>query len=451
MSFTLDILKEAGVDQAKVERFFASKTLSQLVLNAIEVAFHFARALVEFELKRRAEKPTDWPKCSGCGCGLESKGVLPRSLLTLVGRIHWRRRVGRCPQGCQMGQVVPLDQALEILPKQETTRELKELACLLAVFIPYRISAWIFEKFLGVPLGVSTLWGWVQYFGKSAMIQLEEEIERYEREGTAEQEEIPAPVLQLKCLMGADGVFAPFRPQGGSPQGKTVWKEVKIGVITRLRQRLNRKGKPLMQLVQRRLVAVLGDASLLAKRLTLEGHKQGITQASVVIWISDGGRWLWGIYQTHFAGYVLGILDFYHSAQNLWKGAAAWMDGRTNSAKQWFVSARHHLRHGDSQRVLEDLEQALTQGLNPQQENTVKNVKNYLSTHLQHIQYDQFKQQEIPIGSGFVESACKWLIQQRFKGVGMRWSEDGFSHLLHLRLLWVNQRWEPFFQSSPNG
>ena len=451
MSLRLNILKEAGVEQEKVECFFASKTLSQLVLNALQVAFHFARALIEFELQRRAEKPTDWPQCSGCGAGLESKGFLPRSLLTLVGRIHWRRRVGRCPQGCKMSQVVPLDQALEILPKQQTTRELKELACLLAVFIPYRISAWIFEKFLGAPLGVSSIWVWVQQFGQSAMVQLEKEIERYEREGTVDQEKIPASVLKLKCLLGADGVFAPFRPQGGSPQGKTVWKEVKIGVITRLKQRWNRKGEPVIQLVQRRLVAVLGDAAMLAKRLVLESHKQGTTQASQVIWISDGSKWLWGIYETHFALYVLGVLDFYHSAQNVWKGAAAWLDGRSKQAKQWFVTARQHLRHGDAQRVLADLQQALTQGLNQEQENTINNVNNYLTTHLRHIQYEQFKQQEIPIGSGFVESACKWLIQQRFKGVGMRWSEEGFSHLLHLRLLWVNQRWEPFFQSSPNG
>jgi len=47
--------------------------------------------------------------------------------------------------------------------------------------------------------------------------------------------------------------------------------------------------------------------------------------------------------------------------------------------------------------------------------------------------------------SGIVESACKWLIQQRFKGVGMRWSEDGFNHLLHLRLDWVNGRFDSSF------
>jgi hypothetical protein len=44
-----------------------------------------------------------------------------------------------------------------------------------------------------------------------------------------------------------------------------------------------------------------------------------------------------------------------------------------------------------------------------------------------------------------VESACKWLIQQRFKGVGMHWSEDGFNHFLVLRVVWVNQRFaHPF-------
>jgi hypothetical protein len=53
-----------------------------------------------------------------------------------------------------------------------------------------------------------------------------------------------------------------------------------------------------------------------------------------------------------------------------------------------------------------------------------------------------------------VESAWKGLIQPRFKGVGMRWSEDGFHHLLHLRLAWVNGSFEALLQvqlqPSPN-
>jgi hypothetical protein len=45
-----------------------------------------------------------------------------------------------------------------------------------------------------------------------------------------------------------------------------------------------------------------------------------------------------------------------------------------------------------------------------------------------------------------VESACQWLIQERFKGVGMRWSEVGFDYVLHLRLAWVNGSFDALFQ-----
>ena len=85
---------------------------------------------------------------------------------------------------------------------------------------------------------------------------------------------------------------------------------------------------------------------------------------------------------------------------------------------------------------------------------TVRTVYAYLERHREHIDYETYKALGWPLGSGMVESACKWLIQQRFKGVGMRWSEDGFNHLLHLRLAWVNGSFETLFQvqlqPSPN-
>jgi hypothetical protein len=35
------------------------------------------------------------------------------------------------------------------------------------------------------------------------------------------------------------------------------------------------------------------------------------------------------------------------------------------------------------------------------------------------MDYAAYKDLGLPLGSGLVESACKWLVQQRFKGVGM--------------------------------
>jgi hypothetical protein len=77
----------------------------------------------------------------------------------------------------------------------------------------------------------------------------------------------------------------------------------------------------------------------------------------------------------------------------------------------------------------------------------------YLERHRAHIDYAIYKERGLPLGSGMVERACKWLIQQRFKGVGMRCSEDGFNHRVHLRLAWVNGRFEALFGLvlSPNS
>ena len=121
-------------------------------------------------------------------------------------------------------------------------------------------------------------------------------------------------------------------------------------------------------------------------------------------------------------------------------------------ARQWFASARHRLRHGETDVVLNDIAAALKlDGLPETARKALKNLYEYLDTHQYHVQYEKFKELGLPIGSGMVESACKWLIQQRFKEVGMRWSETGFNHLLHLRLAWVNGRLEELFalEDSP--
>jgi hypothetical protein len=110
---------------------------------------------------------------------------------------------------------------------------------------------------------------------------------------------------------------------------------------------------------------------------------------------------------------------------------------------------RHQLRHGEQEQVLASLAATTQYRSKPTKVmKTLRNVYTYFQAHEQHIQYGLFKSMNLPLGSGMVESACKWLIQQRFKGVGMRWSEDGFNHLLHLRLAWVNGRFDHLFPNS---
>ena len=429
-------------------------SLAVMMLTAWRLARLLAVKLVEEVLAERAQRPTEWPKCEKCGTQLESKGFVERCLTGLIGTVRWKRRVGRCPKGCKIGQGAPLDTELGLQPNQRTGVDLKRAACALAVFVPFEVAAVLLSLLTEVVVSPGAIWNWVQEAGGEAMTRLQQQLEALKNGVMPQVEGIETAVASLPLLVGADGVMVPFRPKEGKPNGRTVWREVKVGVLARLSSRVTRTGKQASQLVQRRLVAVLGTVDDLEPRLWLEAVQQGILSAKIVVWLCDGGRGFWRLFRDRFAEYAMGILDFYHAAQNLWKGARAWLDGRTCKARQWFASARRRLRHGEADQVLEDIAAALVlEGLPASARKTLENLYAYLETHRDHIDYARFKELGLPIGSGMVESACKWLIQQRFKGVGMRWSEDGFNHLLHLRLAWVNGRFDDLFalEPSPNS
>jgi hypothetical protein len=346
-----------------------------------------------------------------------------------------------------------LDAALGVQPHQRTSEEVQALGCALAVFVPFATAARLLGWYCGGVISARAVWEWVQAAGHRAMALLQEELDMTARGHEPQREPLAAEHTALPVAVGADGVMVPFRPEGGAPKGKTRWREIKVGVLARLAPYRTRTGQTVTRLVQRRLVAVLGDIDALTPRLWLEAVRQGLRTAPQVVWLSDGGRGLWRLFEEHFASYAKGILDFYHAAQQLWKGTAAWLDGRTPQARRWFGWARHRLRHGMPDGVLADLTEALeVEGLPATVQDTMRTVHAYLERHREHIDYAKYKELGLPLGSGMVESACKWLIQQRFKGVGMRWSEDGFNHLLHLRLAWVNGRFEALFglALSPN-
>jgi hypothetical protein len=441
--------------QEPLARLWEAASLVLMVLAAWEVVRRLAVRLMEESLTVRAQQPEVWPVCGRCGRWLRSKGFQPRTLHTLFGVIGWRRRVGRCPKGCKGSQIAPLDQVLGLVPHQRTGAEVQWMGCLLAVFVPYETARRLLQQLTGVELAAGTLWEWVQQVGQRAMVQLEGELRALAAGELPAVEPLAAELEALPLVLGADGVMVPFRPHPRTAKGKTRWREIKVAILARLGARLTRQGTRMTRLCQRRLVAVLGTIDDLSPRLWLEAVRQGVRTAVQVVWLSDGGRGLWTVFQRLFQAVgAVAILDFYHAAQNLYKGASAWLDGRTRACQQWFADFRHRLRHGHEQHVLVELA-ALVEAMHLPESarQTLLNVYSYLKTHEDHIRYEHFKAAGLPIGSGLVESACKWLIQQRFKGVGMRWSEAGFNHLLYLRLAWVNQRFDSFFPDrvpSPN-
>ena len=116
-------------------------TLTEIILAAWQVARVLTVRLVEAVLAERARRPLSWPRCPACGGTMRSKGCATRQVTSLFGPSQWRRRVGRCPQGCAIPQVAPFDEALGVQPRQRSSGELQALGCALAVFVPFATAA----------------------------------------------------------------------------------------------------------------------------------------------------------------------------------------------------------------------------------------------------------------------------------------------------------------------
>ena len=94
------------------EELKQTTSLVSIVWVAWQMGLWIGRAIVEDQLNTRAQLSSPWRKCRHCGRQLRSKGFEKRRMLTLVGWVKWRRRVGCCPEGCRNSREHPFDQVL---------------------------------------------------------------------------------------------------------------------------------------------------------------------------------------------------------------------------------------------------------------------------------------------------------------------------------------------------
>ncbi|MBF0224173.1 MAG: ISKra4 family transposase, partial [Desulfobacterales bacterium] len=181
-------------------------SLQDIIISTLILIKSMAIWIVEEIIRLRANVTTDWPLCPKCGQRLESKGFQSRQILTLFGSVHWKRRVGRCPNGCKIGLIAPLDASLKIAPYQMTCNTIKRIACLLAVFLPFEIVVFLLQQCLGLKISSDAVWNWVQKFGSEAMYKIEEELRQLREGNSPSPEKLSDEINMLPLLVGGDGV-----------------------------------------------------------------------------------------------------------------------------------------------------------------------------------------------------------------------------------------------------
>jgi hypothetical protein len=66
----------------------------------------------------------------------------------------------------------------------------------------------------------------------------------------------------------------------------------------------------------------------------------------------------------------------------------------------------------------------------------------YLETNRDRMDYREYRQRGLLIGSGAIESAHRTVMQRRLKRSGQRWSIRGAQQVLNLRVCQMSDRWD---------
>jgi hypothetical protein len=141
-------------------------------------------------------------------------------------------------------------------------------------------------------------------------------------------------------------------------------------------------------------------------------------------------------------------LDFYHLSQYVQEVKAAY-GADAGAREQWVARTLHSLKHeeGAALRLLRSLRRTLRRGAaSAENAAALARAAGYMERNLERMEYAFMEENNLPIGSGIIEAACKNVIKARCGLSGARWKRGTLLSVLALRSLYLSSnRWEQFW------
>lgn len=281
--------------------------------------------------------------------------------------------------------------------------------------------------------------------GAQALENREQQLAQYEQ-GTLKQDDT---FTGKRIVISIDGGRTRTRKNKKGKKRKTNkrqgyrtdWREPKLFKI----YAVDEDGNKLDQQLAPFSDGTLNGREKFKQILKMNIHKTNVVGAEQIICIADGAPWIWNIFdevieEMHIDPQkVHKVLDFYHAAQHVWSVIDSMPQLSQAQKQRLFKKCRKRLKQGHIDQLIEMLGQMATGN-----KHVHKELK-YFHGHEQKCRYDLFIQQNIPMGSGAIESTIRRVVNLRLKGAGMFWLMENAEAFLHLRCQLKANRWKQFF------
>jgi len=161
--------------------------------------------------------------------------------------------------------------------------------------------------------------------------------------------------------------------------------------------------------------------------------------------VGDGAPWIVDQVEKRFGAQGSYLIDFFHACDYISAaGKAIFEDGKEQ--KMWIEEQKSRLKKNQVNAVLQELNMHFELPTVQDSDAPVRQCHRYFSRRPDQLNYQDAIKRGLPIGSGEIESAHRYLVQPRLKRPGAWWRSDNAEHMLALRLARANCRWDSYWQ-----
>lgn len=211
---------------------------------------------------------------------------------------------------------------------------------------------------------------------------------------------------------------------------KVFWKEAKLGLVRR-----NGEIEPVF-------AVTMGGPAEAGQDMKRLADAQGMNSKTKLHALGDGAPWIEDQIEQQFGAQGSYTIDFYHVCDYL--ALAAKVCDKERPA-QWMELQKQRLKTGRLNEVIDALRLSQEPEAVPIENAPVRQCLRYFENRPGQFKYQECLAAGLPIGSGEVESAHRYIIQKRLKLPGAWWKVENAQAMLNLRTARANKRWDSYW------
>jgi hypothetical protein len=420
-------------------------TLEQLTRAVWEARQELTGGLTEalVEQRYRAEQEQQHAPCPQCGQRVAARGVVTRTLETLVGEVELARPYFYCVP-CGQG-FAPVDAALGVAPGRKQF-DVQQAATKLAAEVPYETAQELLRELTGVELSTARMHELTNGIAEGLSVL----------DVAPPRAEILAKIAAVAegrrwrpiGVLAIDGADLPTRPDEakGCRPGRKKHRAKRARWHGQWREA---KGFRFYLMDKDRIVHLLSwhqiqDHDELFAALKQVKEAGLIPEDQLRLWVvADGAQWIWqGVKQLFPTAEA--ILDYYPCAEHVHHVAAVHYEQQPEQALEWVEGTMARLFAGEVASVIGGLQRMRPAAA--QAAAVIDELIVYLQNNQRRINYRSQRRGGYPLGSGGIESANKFICHIRLKRSGAWWYVANSNHMLALRCAKYNGTFEQVFE-----